>query len=111
MTVHKTRKVEQHQGDQGQEQEEEAEEEVKKPVKQVFVEAEKPKQKTRKFTFKENQEYQSLAQTIETLENQKKALEEKLLQGGDYKQLHEWSTEIEKLKFELERKTDRWLYQ
>lgn len=66
--------------------------------------------KPRKATYKEKQEWESLEGEMETLEQKKTELTEKLSSGeGDHTQIAEWAKEIETVNQQLEEKEMRWL--
>ncbi|MEL6676851.1 MAG: ABC-F family ATP-binding cassette domain-containing protein [Bacteroidota bacterium] len=69
-----------------------------------------PKNRSRKLSFKEKREYESLEGEIEALE-EKKALLSDQINGGstDYEALTTWTKELEEVTAELEAKSDRWL--
>jgi len=81
--------------------------EVKAEVK---VEEEKMKTTSRKLSYSEKREYESLGEEIATLENEKEELTG-LLNGGetDFEKLGEWSARIEEIAELLDEKELRWL--
>ena len=81
--------------------------EVKSEVK---VEEEKVKTTTRKLSYGEKREYESLGEEIATLEKEKEELTG-LLNGGetDFEKLGQWSARIEEISELLDEKELRWL--
>lgn len=66
--------------------------------------------KPRKATYKEKQEWESLEGEMETLEQKKNELTEKLSSGeGDHTQIADWAKEVEEIVAQLEEKEMRWL--
>jgi ATP-binding cassette subfamily F protein uup len=83
------------------------------PVKeQKIVETQElaPTEQQRKHSFNEKREYERLAAEIESLEQEKAALINRLTLGSDdHHKLHEWSATIQRLDNEIDSKTLRWL--
>lgn len=73
-------------------------------------EKEAPQSDSRKLSFNEKREYESLENEIEELEGKKADLIG-LINGGetDYEKITAWSTELEATNALLEEKSDRWL--
>ncbi|WP_077369112.1 ABC-F family ATP-binding cassette domain-containing protein [Anaerosalibacter sp. Marseille-P3206] len=89
------------------EKKQEIKKEVEKPAKK-----EKPKRENKlKLTFKEQKEYEEIDDIISDLEDKIHEVEIKMEEAStDYVALEELLQEKEKLKFELEKKMDRWVY-
>lgn len=69
------------------------------------------KQKKLKFSFKEQQEFNTIDSDITALEAQIAACSEKIAEAAsDYIRLQEFMALLDKLKSELEEKTERWVY-
>jgi ATP-binding cassette subfamily F protein uup len=80
-------------------------------VKPEQVKKEKPlKEKTNKFTFKEQKEFEALEMEIQQLENEKTEIEEAFASGTlESQQIVELSKRHEEIIPLIESKTDRWL--
>lgn len=69
-----------------------------------------PKSGTRKMTYKEKQEFEQLDALIPELEQQKNALEARLMEGTlHFTELESISKQLEQLRHELDEKGMRWL--
>lgn len=81
-----------------------------KPVEKKAPEVKTETTQKRKPSYREKQEYETLAGEIEALESKKAALADQLNGGAaDHKQLMEWSAEIQRITNEIEEKTLRWM--
>jgi ATP-binding cassette subfamily F protein uup len=70
----------------------------------------KPKQNSKKLTYKEQQEYETLEKGIENLESEKSELESAISSGiTDYEKLQEISTRIAQIISLVDEKTLRWM--
>ncbi|WMJ83249.1 ABC-F family ATP-binding cassette domain-containing protein [Oscillospiraceae bacterium LTW-04] len=80
--------------------------EVKSPPKESA-----PKPRKLKFSFKEQQEFNTIDDDIAALETQIAACAQDIAQASsDYVQLQELTVQMDTLKDELELKTERWVY-
>jgi len=73
--------------------------------------AQRPREKKLKFSFKEQREFDTIDQDIAALEE--KIEENKLAQtaaGSDFVALQKLQAELDQLEIQLEEKTERWLY-
>lgn len=85
-----------------------AEKKIEKKTEVPLVE--KVKSESKKLSYKEKVEYDSLEGDIENMEDQKSILAEKMNSGnGDYEELAQWAQELEQINKRLEEKTYRWL--
>jgi len=92
--------------------EKEKEENLKRTAKTIAVKQEKaPDQSdTKKLSFKEKKEYETLESEIEVLENEKNAYIARLNTGtGDHSEMMEWAQKIEEIIQIIDKKTNRWL--
>ncbi|MDW3193518.1 MAG: ABC-F family ATP-binding cassette domain-containing protein [Cytophagales bacterium] len=87
-------------------QEKKAESKKETPKK----EAAKPKEQTRKLSFKEKKELEELEAKIAKLESEKSQLVEQMNSGsGGFEELQQWSERVTAIDEELEEKEMRWL--
>ncbi len=64
----------------------------------------------KRLSFKEQKEYEQLESEIEKLEGEKAKIIQKLNQGSEsHEELLAWSTEIEKIVLQIEKKSNRWI--
>lgn len=94
-----------------QQEKEKEEAEAKAAAATTQAAKEKPKNnRTRKLSYKEQREYDSLEEEIDTLEQRKTELTGKINGGSeDYNELMDWSKELEKLEEDIDEKSMRWL--
>ncbi len=92
--------------------EKEKEENLKRTAKTIAVKQEKTPDHsdTKKLSFKEKKEYETLESEIEVLENEKNAYIARLNTGtGDHSEMREWAQKIEEIIQIIDKKTNRWL--
>ncbi len=92
--------------------EKEKEENLKRAAKTISVKQEKTADHsdTKKLSFKEKKEYETLEKEIEVLENEKNAYIARLNTGtGDHSEMREWAQKIEEIIQIIDKKTNRWL--
>jgi len=71
---------------------------------------EKPKSESKKLSYKEQREYESLESEIAKLEESKSLLISKLNSGeGSHEELTAWALEIEQIGNQIDTKTERWM--
>ncbi|MFZ1527353.1 MAG: ABC-F family ATP-binding cassette domain-containing protein [Ferruginibacter sp.] len=92
------------------------EEQVKKETKEVFNQSAQPptlnpqlSTATKKLSFKEKYEFESLEKEIPLLQEEKKKLEEKLSGNTGYDELQKAAARISKIIQEIDEKEMRWL--
>ena len=85
-------------------------EERKEKSAQKKEESKRVKQREKvKRSFKEQREYEMLAQEMEALEKEKQSLTEALNNETDYQKLHEMGNRLQEIKDLLDEKELRWL--
>jgi len=92
--------------------EKEKEENLKRTAKTIAGKQEKTPDHsdTKKLSFKEKKEYETLESEIEVLENEKNAYIARLNTGtGDHSEMREWAQKIEEIIQIIDKKTNRWL--
>ena len=77
----------------------------------IQVETPLPEKKKEKLSYKEKLEFERLEGELESLENEKNLLNEKLLSGlTDHEELLKITNRLGEVTEELDNKTDRWLF-
>lgn len=78
-------------------------------AKEVAVNKKAPKTESKRLSFKEKHELETIEKELPELEKKKSLLEEQLLNEADYQKLEELGRELEKIREDLELKEIRWL--
>lgn len=92
--------------------EREKENSLKRAAKTVSIKQEKTTEQsdTKKLSFKEKKEYETLESEIEALENEKNEYITRLNAGSaDHSEMREWAEKIEEIIQRIDKKTNRWM--
>ena len=87
------------------------EEDTPQKAEKPKVQADRPKEKKLKFSFKEEREFATIDEDIATLEEKiEENQADQAAAGSDFVKLQQLQTELEELEAQLEYKTERWMY-